>query len=368
MLRCLSLSLLLWVLVSDRFTTRAQVSAPASLTVLAGRPLLLGCNITTAPGDAVRQVRWLNQSGDVLLAYEQNVPVRISHQEPLVRLAAAHRHRSAITLQGVRHDGCYRCLFDVFPTGTQEGNTCVHVTGEVLMEGNRTAVGGRSITLSCVYGLPERVRQVLWRRRAEQGDSSTVASLTKHRHHSVGEAFRDRVSLGSGLGETRLSIEPVRLEDEACYTCEFHTYPDGSRSATACLSVYVLPKPEVNRVTLSSGVTEVNCTARSRPAAEVFWSVGGDNGTLGPPTSWSYEQGDGITVVTSTLLVQSEELRDRDVKCIVQHPGLEEPVTLTLGSEMAPAKVILLSVCGVVAVLLLGLCVFLCKCLVCSDD
>lgn len=362
----LPLCLLLWIVS----TTKGQVTAPASLTAEAGRPLVLGCNITTAIGDTVRQVRWLNKLNKVLLAYEQSVPVRVSHQEPNVQLTASHNDASYITIKRVRPDdgGCYRCVFDVFPGGSQEGSTCISVTGKVHLEGNKTAISGKSTTLSCWYSLPERVRQVLWRKTAEQGDTTTVASYTKYGHHSTEEPFRGRVSLSRTLGDTQLTIQAVRTEDEACYTCEFHTYPDGSRSATACLSVYVLPKPEVSHVTSPSGVTEANCTAQSRPAAEITWDVGGDNRTLGPPITSAYDQGDGTTIVTSTLLFQSGLLGDLSIKCVVHHQGLEKPLTVALNTNMGAAMVILLSVCGVAAVLLLCLCVCLCKCFICTDD
>lgn len=364
----LKLCVLLWT--AGLSTVRGEVITPASLTAEVGRPLVLACNITTATGAAVRQVRWLDRRSKLLLAYEQSEPVRVSHRQPGVLLTASDGDASAITIEAVRGNdgGCYRCVFDVFPSGTQEGSTCVSVTGKVRLQGNRTAVSGRPLTLSCSYSLPERVRQVLWRKTAEQGDTATVASYTEHGHHHVEAEFRGRAELSRTLGDTRLSIPAVETEDEACYTCEFHTYPDGARSAVACLSVYVLPKPEVTQVTTAPGVTEATCTARSRPAAGVTWDVGGDNRTLGPPVSSVSQQGDGTTVVSSTLLFRSELRSELPAKCVVRHPGLDTPLTLFINSPVDPLTVILLSACGVAAVLLLGLCVCLCKCFVCAND
>ncbi|XP_035983791.1 OX-2 membrane glycoprotein [Fundulus heteroclitus] len=345
------------------------VAAPANLTAEAGRPVLLHCNISTAAGDTVRQVRWLNSHSKLLLAYSQSTPARVSHQDAGVKLAAAHANSSHISIARLRPDdgGCYRCVFDVFPSGKQEGSTCVSVIGKVHLEGNRTAISGRPVTLSCWYSLAGRVRQVLWRKTAEQGDTTTVASYAK-RAPRTEAPFRGRVRLSPTLGETRLTIETVRTEDEACYTCDFHTFPDGTRSGTACLSVYVLPKPELSHVTSSSGVTEANCTAQSRPPASILWDAGGENRTLGPPIVSVYEQGDGTTIVTSTLLFQSALSGDGSVRCIVAHQGLEKALTLSLNTDVNQAKIILISVCGVAVVLLLSLCVCLCKCFVCTDD
>nr|XP_020456318.1 neural cell adhesion molecule 1-A-like [Monopterus albus]XP_020456319.1 neural cell adhesion molecule 1-A-like [Monopterus albus] len=365
----LPLCLLLWIVGAAASTIQSGVSAPARLIAEAGRPIMLGCNVSTATGDIVRQVRWL-RDGKVLLSYEHSVPVHITHQEPSVQLTAHANDASYITIKRVRPDdvGCYNCIFDVFPRGQQKGQTCIDVTGKVRQEGNKTAISGKPATLSCWYNLPERVKQVLWRKTAEQGDTTTVASYVKQGHHNVEEQFRGRVSLSQTLDHTQLTIQSVSTEDEACYTCEFHTYPDGSKRATTCLSVYVLPKPEVSHVTSPSGVTEANCTAQSRPAADIRWNVGGDNRTLGPPISSAYDQGDGTTIVMSTLLFQAGLLSDVSVKCIVHHKGLEKPLSVSLNTNVGPAMVILLSVCGVAAVLLLCLCVCLCKCFLCTDD
>lgn len=110
--------------------------------------------------------------------------------------------------------------------------------GKVRFDGNKTAISGKPTTLSCWYSLPGRVRQVLWRKTAEQGDTTTVGSVAEGNHYKITEQFKGQVSLSRTLGDTELTIKAVRTEDEACYTCEFHTYPDGTRAATTCLSVY----------------------------------------------------------------------------------------------------------------------------------
>ncbi|KAG7502216.1 OX-2 membrane glycoprotein-like [Solea senegalensis] len=364
---CLLL-LLLWIIGAAVFTTHGEVITPASLAAEAGRPLVLGCNITMAPDDVVLQVRW--QYGDkLLLAYQPGKPLRITHHNQSVQFTEPRDNASYITIKRVLPDddgGCFRCIFDVYPSGTQEGRTCIRVTSSVWPTVNKTAISGKPVTFSCQYSVPERVEQVMWRKTAEQGDTTTMASYNKRDYYKIEEQFKGRVSLSKTLGETKLTIQSVRTEDEACYTCEFHAYPDGSKRANTCLSVYVLPKPEVNHVTSSPGVTEANCTAQSRPAADITWNLASDNRTIGPPISSAYDQGDGTTIVTSSILFHSELLSDT-VKCIVHHQGLENPLTVFVTTNVPTAMVILLSVCGVAAVLLLCLCVCLCKHFVCTD-
>lgn len=108
--------------------------------------------------------------------------------------------------------------------------------------GNKTAVHGKHVTLSCTYALASRVHQILWRKTTEQGDTTTVASYTRSGNLSVELPFKERVKLSQTLGHSQLTINPVYMEDEGCYTCDFHTYPEGLRSVTACLAVYGMSK------------------------------------------------------------------------------------------------------------------------------
>uniref|UniRef100_A0A4W5RFQ8 Sc:d189 n=1 Tax=Hucho hucho TaxID=62062 RepID=A0A4W5RFQ8_9TELE len=361
------LTLCLQLLVMVVFRTQGEVIAPSSMTAVAGLPFTLGCNVTIATGDTVKQVRWLNKHKEVLLAYEPGESVRTIFHHGDVELTSSNRNVSAITIKraGPNDEGCYRCIFDIYPSGAQEGKTCLSIEVKVGNEGNKTAISGKLATMSCWYGLPDSVRQVLWRKTAEQGDSTTLAFFAKGGQPSIEGPYRGRTTLNPSLGDTQLSIRPVKTEDEGCYTCEFHAYPEGTRSATACLFVYVLPNPEINYVTFD-GVIEANCTAAARPAAQMVWNVEGDNRTLGPSVSSSYNQGDGTTLVTSTLLLQEGLPHDLSVKCTVHHRGLDYPMSVNL--NVGPALTTIISVSCVAALLLCCLCVCLCKCFLCRDN
>ncbi|XP_075994493.1 nectin-2-like isoform X2 [Genypterus blacodes] len=331
----LSLCLLLWIGGACVSRAHAKVWA-ADVTADVGRPFNLECSVTLGDGDSVRQVFWYHMDSQPVLAYQlapKDQKVSISHHQTHVQLAYSRKDASAITITTVQHgnEGCYRCVFHIYPSGMQEGRTCLSVA-EVTLDGNQTAVSGQQVALSCAYNIPDRVMQVLWKKTAEQGDTATVAYYVKS-HIEVKEPFKGRVNLSRSMGDTRLTILRVRTEDEACYTCEFHTYPDGIKHATTCLSVYVLPKPEVSYVTFAPGVIEANCTARSRPAAQLAWDVVGDNRTLEPALSSAVDQGDGTTVVTSTLRVQSTLLREASITCTAKHRGLEEPVSVLLNTN-----------------------------------
>lgn len=100
-----------------------------------------------------------------------------------------------------------------------------------------------------------------------------------------------------------------------------------------CLFLPVLPKPQVSYKTTSPGVIEANCTSVSRPPAEIVWNVERDNRTMGPPVTTQLPQGDGTTLVISTLTVRSGLLKDVSVKCLVHHKGLESPIAVSMNTK-----------------------------------
>lgn len=95
----------------------------------------------------------------------------------------------------------------------------------------------------------------------------------------------------------------------------------------------VLPKPQVSYKTTSPGVIEANCTSVSRPPAEIVWNVERDNRTVGAPVATYLPQGDGTTLVISTLTLQSGLLKDVSVKCLVHHKGLETPIAVSMNTK-----------------------------------
>ncbi|XP_036397198.1 OX-2 membrane glycoprotein-like [Megalops cyprinoides] len=345
-----------------------KVTAPSSVQAQLNLPFTLGCNLTTRRGDVLKQVRWLDGQNTTLLTYVPGQPATIGDHR--VEQATMRRHTTAITIKrvGPKDEGCYRCTFDIQPGGMQEGRTCLTVTATVSAEGNRTARSGTLVTLSCRYGLPQKVLQVLWRKVSGRGQAGDVASYGQRGDPVIEEPLRGRVALSHTLGESRLHIWGARPDDEGCYTCEFHSLSEGSKSAVACLTIYVLPRPQMSYRTTAQGAIEANCTALARPPAEIVWNVEGDNRTLGPPVTTSVAQEDGTTLVVSTLTVQAALLRDKSVKCLVHHRGLESPISISMNTKLVTALAILISVTSGATLLLVSMCICLFKCVLRKDS
>ncbi|XP_058248680.1 OX-2 membrane glycoprotein isoform X1 [Hemibagrus wyckioides] len=362
--RCLQLCVSLAIVsrINGRVVTPPRVEAEVE------KPFTLSCMLTKSKVEQVKQVRWLDMKNQTLISYIPGQPDSVSGQHH-VELGEGSKDSSKVLIKRVsyRDEGCYACIFDVYPSGSKEGQTCLTVTASVIHGGNKTVVRGKWASLSCLYGLPEKVQQILWKKVAERGVFQEVASFAKRSDPVIEEKYTDRTSLTRSLSDSQLTFNPVKMEDEGCYTCQFHTYPEGTKSATSCLTVFVLPKPQVSYKTVSPGVIEANCTAVARPKAEIVWNVERDNRTLGAPVSTVTQQDDGTTLVISTLMVQASLLKDVSVKCLVHHKGLESAISVSMNTKIGTALTILISVTAVAFLLIICMCVCLWKCVLRSN-
>ncbi|XP_074550735.1 OX-2 membrane glycoprotein isoform X2 [Halichoeres trimaculatus] len=342
---------------------QGRVTAPERLEAPVEKPFTLTCTVIRDRGESLRQVRWLDVQNQTLLTYQPGLRDSVSGQQH-VELATSPRDTSAITIRrvGFRDEGCYICIFDMHPSGSKQGQTCLTVYSRITVDNNKTAVSGKKASLSCSYGLPEKVEQVMWRHTPPHGDSAEVASYAKRSDPMIEPSYQGRVWLSASLSDSQLIIQPVVIEDEGCYTCMYSTHAEGLKSSTVCLATFVLPKPQVSYKTTSPGVIEANCTSVSRPPVEIVWNVERDNRTMGPPVTTQIPQADGTTLVISTLTVQSGLLKDVSVKCLVHHRGLESPIAVSMNTKIGTALTILISVTTVAALLVMSLCFCLWKC------
>ena len=117
---------------------------------------------------------------------------------------------------------------------------CSGCPATVLLEGGGVALSGGVARLLCLYsGDPAGVRQVLWSRRGRGGgDPTPLGSYSVGGGALVGAALGGRGQLSASPGESRLTLQPLEPQDEACYTCQLHTFPQGRLQGSTCLVVY----------------------------------------------------------------------------------------------------------------------------------
>ncbi|XP_023560270.1 nectin-2 isoform X2 [Octodon degus] len=197
---------------------------------------------------------------------------------------------------------------------------------------------GSTVELPC-HLLPHtqnvNVTQVTWHRL--NGVSVAAFHPNFGTHFPNQQASQERLAFvraGQGaktnLYDATLAIRDLRLEDEGNYTCEFATFPKGTRSGVTWLRVLAQPQnhAEAQEVTLSlDPVPVARCISMGgRPPAQITWIS-----TLDGEARDSQEAGPQAGTVTVTSRYTMVPLGRTDgvqITCKVKHETFQEPVLL----------------------------------------
>uniref|UniRef100_A0A8C0VV13 Ig-like domain-containing protein n=1 Tax=Castor canadensis TaxID=51338 RepID=A0A8C0VV13_CASCN len=195
---------------------------------------------------------------------------------------------------------------------------------------------GGTVELPChLLPAPTRVSQVTWQRM----DSAAVAAFHPNFgvHFPNPQSSKDRLSFvragqdtKTDLRDATLAIQGLTVEDEGNYTCEFATFPNGTRRGMTWLRVIAQPEnhAEAQEVTLSlDPVPVARCVSTGgRPPARVTWIS-----TLDGEAREHQESGpqSGTVTVTSRYsLVPSGRTDGVKITCKVEHESFEKPTLL----------------------------------------
>lgn len=112
---------------------------------------------------------------------------------------------------------------------------------------------GENVTLPCKLHPLEHnvtVTQVTWTKQRQAEPARSVAVF----HPTQGPSFHESSRLefmaakpGEKLQDASLAVRELRVEDEANYTCQFATFPNGDKSARTQLRVLGKPGGGGNR-------------------------------------------------------------------------------------------------------------------------
>ncbi|KAF7472879.1 Hypothetical predicted protein [Marmota monax] len=197
---------------------------------------------------------------------------------------------------------------------------------------------GGTVELPCHLLPPTsevRISQVTWQRL----DAAAVAAFHPSYgvHYPSPQSSKERLSFvraGQGtkadLWDATLAFQGLMVEDEGNYTCEFATFPNGTRRGVTWLKVIAEPqnRAEAQEVTFSLEPMPVaRCVSLGgRPPARITWIS-----TLEGEARESQEPGPLPGTVTVTSRYTSVPLGQVDgvtITCKVEHETLEEPVLL----------------------------------------
>ncbi|XP_066563000.1 OX-2 membrane glycoprotein isoform X2 [Amia ocellicauda] len=220
------------------------------------------------------------------------------------------------------------------------GMVCILSKG--CLSANVVATGDSKVALngtasfSCTLPEADGVLQVTWQKMYADKSIESVATYSKRFGAKVLSPYQDRINFTkSDLNTSSITIQNVRFEDAAIYICSFNAYPEGSTRGQLSLSVYGIS--EVTAVThhvpsvgTSSQKVVVICAATGLPAPQVKWSSTAGAVLTGQER---VQRVNGIYTVTSNLTVDTSELADKYVDCVVSNSDLKEPISQRVSLE-----------------------------------
>ncbi|XP_069492081.1 nectin-1-like isoform X2 [Ambystoma mexicanum] len=110
----------------------ALVLHEKTLNATVGNRVTLHCQLSKSQD--VLQVTWQKDAGDFsgnMATYSEDFGQRFMghYKHRQVHFSKAEPNITAITLNSVslKDEGCYKCIFNVYPTGSVIGRTCLHV-------------------------------------------------------------------------------------------------------------------------------------------------------------------------------------------------------------------------------------------------
>ncbi|XP_058248514.1 hemicentin-2-like [Hemibagrus wyckioides] len=217
-----------------------------------------------------------------------------------------------------------------------------------------TVTAGDDAELFCqVVETAETLTSIRWQRRTKEKPTNTdILIITSGGKQEYINGLRDRVKFTANFTRMNGSIllSNVTVLDEGIYTCIFSVFPSGPYETEVRLTVQVPPVVSVSAdppaVAGDTDVILATCTAsNAKPAAEASWSLGVLNNSVKVQNTVTVDSEGRATVKSSLIVNASVDLNQKNVQCVVTHPGLKEKLELsyTLNVHYPPQVVKIIS-------------------------
>ncbi|XP_039629098.1 nectin-2 isoform X1 [Polypterus senegalus] len=212
-----------------------------------------------------------------------------------------------------------------------------------------TAYPGDEVSLRCSFVDPNgevKKSQVTWIRDIYHEKKQNIAVYNPMFGESYPESsIKGRVSFRtSSLDDPTIVINPVKLEDEGSYICEYATYPSGNEEGVTKLYVLAKPVNYGDAIQVQEGPKSVpvaRCVSSSgKPPAEISWI----SSFPGNVTTENQTNANGtVTVISTFSLVPSGLIHDYVVTCQVHHKTLVTPEKFNIKLNVNHSPVVSIS-------------------------
>ncbi|XP_029433992.1 OX-2 membrane glycoprotein-like isoform X2 [Rhinatrema bivittatum] len=306
--------LIFWVISVALCSTQGDVLTEEKRMEKLGSSVTLKCALQKHY--EVVQVTWQKRTGtdqENLATYSsaKGANVMKAYQEHL-NVTLLRLNETAITLwrTSILDEGCYLCIFNIYPSGSIQGTTCLFLHGDILTEEKKVVKLGEAASLKCTLQKYYDVLQVTWQKTGKVPEN--LATYTSAKGATVMSAHQDHMNFTLlGLNETAITLWRTRIQDEGCYVCIFNTFPSGSIQGKTCLFIYEQLWGSL-QYTVSHGQLNAICVATGWPAPMLSWP----RMEKSPGNTSKVENANGTVTVTSwVFLNDSQSFHGRELVC-----------------------------------------------------
>uniref|UniRef100_A0A8C7YF22 Ig-like domain-containing protein n=1 Tax=Oryzias sinensis TaxID=183150 RepID=A0A8C7YF22_9TELE len=158
-----------------------------------------------------------------------------------------------------------------------------------------------------------------------------MATFSRRFGQEVNAAYRGKVEFTrAALNSTAIRLRSASWEDESCYICLFHMYPQGSKRSTALL------QQEEER---GEELHAFSCSATGKPAPSIHWELP-PNAAVENQTETSISRNpDGTFTSSRSVTLRAPPLWSGGVDCVLnQGTSRERRHRITSGNQEVTTK------------------------------
>ncbi|XP_075053948.1 uncharacterized protein LOC142139984 [Mixophyes fleayi] len=201
---------------------------------------------------------------------------------------------------------------------------------KVISVEKQEATVGDSVTLQCqLITTHTNIFQITWQKDSGNFTGPVATYSKKYGQKLIGySSNRMQQFTVDSLNASAITINPVTLEDQGCFTCIFNVYLFGANVGRICLNVFEMrlsePQLEINTIVLpeiSDKLFVISCSATGQPAPNISWNLS-DSLQSKPQTYRIWNPDHTVTVISNFTQRTSRTLGKAEVTCAVSHPAL----------------------------------------------
>ncbi|XP_004066798.1 OX-2 membrane glycoprotein [Oryzias latipes] len=198
----------------------------------------------------------------------------------------------------------------------------------------------------CTVDPAKGVQQVTWQRSFEDESIENLATFSRRFGQEVNAAYRGKVEFTrAALNSTAIRLRSASWEDESCYICLFHMYPEGSKRRHTCLKVTGVSSVNTSAALLQQEeergeeLHAFSCSATGKPAPSIHWELPPNAAVENQTETSTSRNPDGTVTSSRSVTLRAPPLWSGGVDCVLnQGTGRERRHRITSRNQEVMTK------------------------------